>query len=159
MEAVVVICERERPDKTVICGDLFGGWGSNYDIVRLTKQIDSVLYLVKGNNDRPHEIALLKDGMDDYAVMYHFNRTLFFTHGDVYNKYRIPPLLKDGDALIYGHTHRSLLQRYNGLRVLNVGSIAYPRDGQECYLVLDEQGATLKKLDGEFVNALPWQDK
>lgn len=160
METVVDICKRESPNKAVICGDLFGGWGQlNEQIAGLLSQIDAVTYLVKGNNDRPHEIALLPYGMDDNAVMYHFGRTLFFTHGDVYSKYRIPPILKEGDALIYGHTHMSLLQRFNGLHVLNVGSVARPRDGAPCYLVLDELGATLKQLNGETINSLPWLQK
>lgn len=156
MQTVAEICKRERADKTVFCGDLFGPFGANAEIVRLAEEIDSVLYFVRGNNDRPHEIALLKSGMDDYAVMYHFNRTLFFTHGDVYNKYRVPPVLKQDDAIIYGHTHRSLLQKYNGLFALNVGSVAYPRDGQACYLVLDDNGATLKNLEGNRILQLHW---
>lgn len=157
METAVEICARCKPDKTVICGDLFGGWtNQSAEIIRLTDKIDSALYLVKGNNDRPHDIALLPYGMDDYAVMYHFGRTLFFTHGDKYNKYRIPPVLKRGDALIYGHTHCSLLQNYYGLHVLNVGSVARPRDGLPCYMLLDDGGATVYRLNGTAVLNLPW---
>lgn len=157
METVVDICKRESPNKAVICGDLFGGWVQQpQQITRLVGKIDSTLYLIRGNNDRPHDIALLPYGMDDNAVMYHFDRTLFFTHGDVYNKYRIPPILKKGDALIYGHTHTSLLQHYNGLHVLNVGSVARPRDDLPCYMVLDNVGATLKGLNGSDIFSLPW---
>ena len=158
METVVDICKREFPNKVVICGDLFGGWVQQpADVARLTGKINSVLYLVRGNNDRDHDIALLPYGMEDNAVMYHFDRTLFFTHGDVYNKYRIPPVLKEGDALIYGHTHTSLLQHFNGLHILNVGSVARPRDDLPSYLVLDNNGATLKQLNGEIISALPWR--
>jgi len=157
-EKVVEICRRERPDKVVICGDLFGGWvNTPAEIVRLLGQINSVLYLVRGNNDRDYDISLLPYGMEDNAVMYCFGRTLFFTHGHVYNKYKVPPILKAGDALVYGHTHMSLLQHFNGLNVLNVGSVALPRDGTPCYLVLQEQGATLKQLDGSEIMTLPWK--
>ncbi len=156
MQKVVEICNCEYPNKVVICGDLFGGFSTNAEIARLTTKINSVLYLVRGNNDRSHEIALLQYGMDDNAVMYHFDRTLFFTHGDIYNKYRIPPVLKPGDVLIYGHTHSSLIEYYSGLNVLNVGSVASPRDGVACYMVLDNNGATVKTLDGEEYLALPW---
>lgn len=159
MGTVIDICLREQPNKVVICGDLFGGWtNSSNDIASLTSRIDATLYLVRGNNDLPHDEALLSNGMEDNAVMYHFNRTLFFTHGDVYNKYRIPSILKEGDALIYGHTHMSLLQHCNGLHIVNVGSVARPRDGVPCYLVLDANGATLKRLSGETINALLWQN-
>ena len=157
MEAVVNICNRECPDKVVICGDLFGGWVHQPEqIVNLVTRIDAVTYLVKGNNDRLREIALLPYGMEDNVVMYHFGRTLFFTHGDIYNKYRIPPILKEGDALIYGHTHMSLLQHYNGLHILNVGSVARPRDGMSCYLILEDSGATLKQLDSQEIVKLTW---
>ena len=157
MEAAVDICNREYPNKVVICGDLFGGWVQQPEqIARLVGKINSVLYLVRGNNDRNNDIALLPYGMEDNAVMYHFDRTLFFTHGDVYNKYRIPPVLNYGDALIYGHTHSSLLQHYNGLNVLNVGSVARPRDDTPCYMVLDNVGATLKELNGNEIMSLPW---
>ena len=158
MEDVINITNREFPNKVVICGDLFGGWVQQpAEVARLTGKINSVLYLVKGNNDRAHDIALLPYGMEDNAVMYHFNRTLFFTHGDVYNKYRIPPVLKAGDAIIYGHTHASLLQHYNGLHILNVGSVSRPRDDMSCYMVLDDKGATVKQLNGEVIYTLPWQ--
>lgn len=157
METVVSICNREFPNKVVICGDLFGGWIQQpSEIARLTGKINSVLYLVRGNNDRDHDISLLPYGMEDNTVMYHFNRTLFFTHGDMYNKYRIPPVLKEGDALIYGHTHSALLQHFNGLHILNVGSVARPRDDAPSYLILDNNGATLKQLNGETINSLPW---
>lgn len=160
METVVEICNREYPNKVVICGDLFGGWVQQPEqIARLVGKINSVLYLVRGNNDRNNDIALLPYGMEDNAVMYHFDRTLFFTHGDVYNKYRIPPVLNCGDALIYGHTHSSLLQHYNGLNVLNVGSVARPRDDMPCYMVLDNVGATLKDLNGQEIMSLLWLKK
>ena len=160
METVIDICNREYPNKVVICGDLFGGWVNQpSEVARLVGKINSVVYLVKGNNDRMHDIALLPYGMEDNAVMYHFDRTLFFTHGDVYNKYRIPPVLKQGDALIYGHTHMSLLQYYNGLHVLNVGSVACPRDEMPCYMILDNVGAVLKDLNGNEISSLPWSSK
>ena len=158
METVVEICNREYPNKVVICGDLFGGWVQQPEqIARLVGKINSVLYLVRGNNDRNNDIALLPYGMEDNAVMYHFDRTLFFTHGDVYNKFRIPPVLREGDALIYGHTHMSLLQYYNGLHVLNVGSVSNPRDGLPCYMILDNNGAVLKDLRGEVVMEHSWR--
>ena len=157
MECVLEIINREQPDKVVICGDLFGGWiSSPREIAEAVSRIDAVTYLVRGNNDRDSEISLLPYGMEDYAVMYHFGRTLFFTHGHVYNKYRIPPVLRQKDVLVYGHTHCSLLQRFNGLYIVNVGSVSRPRDGKACYLTMDETGVTLKGLNGEVLDVLPW---
>ncbi len=158
MNAVLGIVRNEQPDKVVICGDLFSA-NSRSEIAALTSKIDAVTYILRGNNDRECEAALLPAGMDDYAVMYHFSRTLFFTHGHVYNKYRIPPILKDGDILIYGHTHCALLQKFNGLYIANVGSVSCPRDGMPSYLIIDEQGITLKCLDGKEIISMPFDDK
>jgi len=156
MECALKIAECERPDKIVICGDLFGSFTSSREIAELSARFNAVTYFVRGNNDRDSDIALLTFGMEDNAVMYHFKRTLFFTHGDVYSKYRIPPVLKEGDALIYGHTHRSLLQKYNGLYIGNVGSLSRPRDGQPCFMLINETGLLLKTLDCEIIDVLEW---
>ncbi len=155
MKSVVKIIELERPNKVVICGDLFGPRDTQ-KIVDCVSQIDAVTYLVRGNNDRAAEVALLPCGMDDYAIMYHFGRSLFFTHGHVYNKYRVPPVLHENDVLIYGHTHCALLQRFNGLYIANVGSVSRPRDGEPSYLTLEDNGIILKRLNGEPISELPW---
>lgn len=157
MENVLEIVNRERPDKVVICGDLFGGFVSmQREIAESVTRINAVTYLVRGNNDRDSDISLLPYGMEDYAVMYHFNRTLFFTHGHIYNKYRVPPVLNSNDALVYGHTHCALLQIFNGLHIVNVGSVSRPRDGMSSYVTMDETGVTLKGLNGEVLDVLPW---
>ncbi len=155
MNAVVKITELERPNKVVICGDLFGPRDAQ-KIADCVSQIDAVTYIVRGNNDRDCEVALLPCGMDDCAVMYHFGRTLFFTHGHVYNKYRVPPVLRENDVLVYGHTHCALLQRFNGLYIANVGSVSRPRDGEPSYLTLDDNGIILKRLNGEPISELQW---
>lgn len=155
MEEVAKIVAREKPQKIVFCGDLFGGFGDCKTIADAAQSLDGTLYFVRGNNDYCGE-RFLNGGMDDCAVMYHFGRTLFFTHGDRYDKYRPPVLLGENDVLVYGHTHRSLLQRYNGLYVVNVGSVAQPRDAIACYALLDESGIELKRLDGTVLTKLPF---
>lgn len=156
MDEVEKVVATEHPNKIVFCGDLFGGFGDSKVLAERAQALDCTLYFVRGNNDYCGE-RFLNDGMEDYVVMYHFGRTLFFTHGDRYDKYRPPVWLKNGDVLVYGHTHRSLLQRYNGLFVLNVGSVAQPRDGKSCYAILDESGIVLKNLDGTEILQMPFE--
>lgn len=155
LSTAIEISKRETPNKTVVCGDLFG-WSQPQEFAELVRQLEGVLYLVKGNNDYATAQSYLTEAMEDSAIMYHFGRKLFFTHGDRYDGLRVPPILEDGDALIYGHTHVGRLRKVNGLFVLNVGSLARPRDGVPNYLVLDEVGATLKGVDGEVLQQLNW---
>lgn len=156
MQQVVSIVQREKPNKVVFCGDLFGGYGNSATIAQLAQSLDATTYFVLGNNDGFCQ-NLLQGGMEDYAVMYHFGRTLFFTHGDRYNKYRPPVILRPNDVLVYGHTHCALLQRYNDLIIANVGSVAQPRDGIATYAIMDESGITYKNLDGKAFSFLPFQ--
>lgn len=157
MNAVLNAFSAEKPDKVVFCGDIFGGWSNTErQIAQMAESLDAVLYFVRGNNDRPCYDHLLSCGFEENAVMYHFGRTLFFTHGDRYNGFRVPPVLKQGDAVVHGHTHVGSLTVRNGLFVLNVGSVARPRDGRPGYLLLDETGATLKLTDGTVLYSLPW---
>ena len=156
INCAIEISKREQPDKTVVCGDLFG-WSRPQEVATLTQGLCGVQYLVKGNNDYASAQSYLPCPMEDNAIMYHFGRKLFFTHGDRYNSMRIPPILDEGDALIFGHTHVGRLGKRNGLYLLNVGSLARPRDGVPSYLVLDDIGATLKQTDGETLQQLKWQ--
>lgn len=156
METAVEISKRERPEKTVICGDLFGGWTSCEQIAESVGKLDGILYVLRGNNDGAYYDAYLPDGFEDNAVMYHFGRTVFFTHGHRYNGFRVPPVLRENDVLVYGHTHVNSIVKRNGLFVANVGSLARPRDGEKSYLILDEQGLTLKRPDGTVIYSLDW---
>ena len=151
----VAISRREKPDKTVVCGDIFG-WSSYADVSSRLLGLEGVLYFLRGNNDWQSAVDSCPLNLEDSAVMRSFGRTLFFTHGDRYNGYAVPPFLKEGDALVYGHTHVGSLRCRNGLFLLNVGSLARPRDGAPDYLVLDERGAQLKSPDGEIICSLAW---
>ncbi len=151
------ISERVQPQKTVICGDILG-WGDAVAVSAKLSLMQGVLYLVKGNNDWHMADELLPTPLEDSVLMRHFGRTLFFTHGDVYNPMRIPPILGFGDVLVYGHNHKGELFRQNGLYMCNVGSLARPRYGVPNYLTLDEQGATLLSPDGETLCSLRWSD-
>ena len=156
LQQAIEISKREQPDKTVVCGDLFG-WSKAQEVVEAVQKLNGVLYLVKGNNDFSTAQSYLPCEMEDSAIMYHFDRTLFFTHGDRYNSMRIPPMLKEGDVLVHGHTHVGRLRVYNGLYIANVGSLARPRDGAPSYVTIDEQGIALKLANGEVLQQLNWQ--
>lgn len=153
------IVSQEKPNKVVVCGDYFGGWSDSREYVyRALSNLDCVLYLVKGNNDYPSDKYYLPCEMEDYAVMHHFGRVLFFTHGDCYNKWSIPPVLRENDAIVYGHTHCASVTKHKGLFCINVGSIGLPRDGCASYVVLDEQGIWQKSADGKLMYHLPWHE-
>ena len=154
MRQVLQAITCEQPNKVVFCGDLFGGWGKVDKVVELTKQIDCVTYFVRGNNDIFYPNVDVD--FEEYAVMHHFGRTLFFTHGHIYNGYKLPPFIGEGDVLVHGHTHTTHFYNVNGVTVANVGSCALPRDKTPCYMVLEESGITQKSLDGSAIYHKDW---
>ncbi len=148
---------KEKPQKTVLCGDLFGGWSCNPKrIDEILQSMDTILYVLRGNNDFSEYESQLSQPMEENAVMYHFSRTLFFTHGHVYNASHLPSFLGQNDVLVHGHTHIGFIRNFNGLTIANVGSMALPRDGQANYLVLDDDGITLKATDGTILQKIFW---
>lgn len=151
------ISRTEHADKTVVCGDIFGG-ASYKEVAEALSEVSGVQYFLRGNNDYGCYDAFLSSPAEDYALMYHFGRTLFFTHGHRYNAFALPPFLKEGDAIVYGHTHVTRLTVQNGLFALNVGSICRPRDGVAAYMLLDEKGARAVDLQGRTISFLPWQN-
>lgn len=154
LKTILQAIEREKPNKVVFCGDLFGGWSRTEQIATLIKQIDAVTYFVRGNNDLFYPKANVD--FEEYAVMYHFDRTLFFTHGHVYNGYKMPSFIGSGDLLVHGHTHSTHFYNVNGVVVFNVGSCASPRDKTPCYGIIDQTGIAQKSLDGSVILHKPW---
>lgn len=153
------IVRAEKPDKIVLCGDYLGHWSNNQDLV-CSEIADvcsrAVTYLLRGNNDFSSYDYMFDCPLEENAVMYHFGRTLFFTHGHRYNGWHVPPVLNVGDVLVHGHTHVGFVKQNNGLVVANVGSVGAPRDGVADYMTIDEEGIVLRDLDTKLLQTFLW---
>ncbi|CRY67406.1 phosphodiesterase yfcE [Yersinia pekkanenii] len=63
---------------------------------------------------------------------------LFLTHGHLYHPAALPPL-RNGDILVYGHTHLPEAQWQGDIICFNLGSVSIPKGGYPVsYGVLDE---------------------
>lgn len=147
-------------DITVLCGDIYRGYGQcseNLEIARLLSQLPD-LRVAKGNNDYSGDEQFSPFVYSDYVVLRRFNKTLFFTHGHRYNAFRFPPILNEGDVICHGHTHRRACMVVNGLIVLNVGSVASPRDGVASYMEMDDDGFYFKDMNGNLLFSKRWTE-
>ena len=138
MENITEAINREKPlDMLIHCGDAEGTEG---DISLLA---ECPIYAVLGNND--FFTRLNKELEFDIG-----DGRAFVFHGHYYYVSMGPQRLVDEglvrgvDYVFYGHTHRPLIENYDGMWVVNPGSISYPRqEGRECtYIImnLDEMG-------------------
>ena len=92
--------------------------------------------------------------MADYALVVDNGRRLFLTHGHVYNEQNRPTLAHD--IFVYGHTHLwKLEQTAEGDVVCNIGSITFPKGGNEPTFATYENGRMIvRHLDGSVMKEL-----
>lgn len=137
------VLEREgQLDMVIHCGD---AEGSEY---LLQEAAGCPLHIVMGNNDffsnLPREEELEIAG-----------KKVLITHGHYYCVSNGYELLKDEgiargfDIVMYGHTHRPVVDKSDGIVVVNPGSLTYPRqEGRRPSYIMMEMN---KKGDMDFV--------
>lgn len=134
-ENYFVAVDREKPDMVIHCGDTEG---SEY---ALTEAAGCPVYIVPGNNDffsvLPRELDL---EIGPYKV--------WVTHGHNYyvsmsNEHiKREALIKGVDVVLYGHTHRPVVDKSGKVIAVNPGSLSYPRqEGRRpSYVVMELNG-------------------
>ena len=124
-----------KPDLVIHCGD---AEGSEY---ALSEAADCPVQIVLGNNDffsyLPRELDLKIEGLK-----------VWVTHGHNYYVSMGNQILKQeaaargADIVLYGHTHRPVVDRSSGVIAVNPGSLSYPRqDGRRpSYCLMEAEG-------------------
>jgi len=120
---VVRLVEKYLKDVDIIihCGD------GAPDTEQLIKNFKGEVYAVRGNCDisrrYPKEMII-----DVLGVK------IFITHGDLYNvKYEYNTIFFKGkelgaDIITFGHSHKAIIDEYNGITLINPGSVSLPYD-------------------------------
>lgn len=148
-EKLLSYFQRSGAEKLVLLGDLLyhgprNPFPDGYDTVKVYEALNAVkgkLLCVRGNCDSEVDQMVLSFPMlADYSVLPYGKRTLFFTHGHLFNETVLPPL-QQGDVLFNGHFHtpkHALLA--NGVVYVNDGSVALPKEGTPHSFLLFEDG-------------------
>ena len=149
--------ENEGADKLILLGDLlyhgprndFPDEYSPKQVFAMLNAIKDKLLCVRGNCDSEVDQMVLEFPiMADYAVLSLGNRTLFLTHGHLFNA-DMPPLLKDGDILFNGHFHAPANYAMAcGATYANCGSVSLPKEGTpHSYILIEEDTLYWKDLE------------
>ena len=107
---------------------LHGGDINKQSIVDQLEQY-APLYVVRGNNDKewaeqiPHDLTITLGGVTFYLV---------------HNKKEVPADLTGIDAVVFGHSHKYLLEERDGVLWLNPGSCGPRRFHQEITMMMAE---------------------
>ena len=158
---IVEVYKDERADKIILLGDIYNHGPRNplpeeyapMKVAEIFNGIKENLIVVKGNCDSAVDTMISDFDFLENAVLVCGEKTIFCTHGHVYNKDNMPKT--KFDAVIYGHFHTGFIERLNGVVVANAGSVSLPKNQTaNSYLVLSEKELTLKDFDGNVIQSI-----
>lgn len=149
--------QNEEADKLILLGDLLyhgprNDFPDDYAPKRVFAMLNAVkekILCVRGNCDSEVDQMVLEFPIRaDYALLSHGNRSLFLTHGHLFNK-DMPPMLHENDVLFNGHFHAPCCEKTpQGFLYANCGSVALPKEGTpHSYILLDENVLYFKDLE------------
>lgn len=156
--------DRERADRLVLLGDLLYHGPRNplpegyapQETAALLNARRERLVCVRGNCDADVDQMVLEFPiLSDSCLLCADGRTVFTTHGHLWNTQKRPPLCP-GDVLLHGHTHVPAWEPFGEENYyLNPGSVSLPKeDSPRGYLMLEDRAFTWKTLEGEPYHVL-----
>ncbi len=130
------------------------------EVIAMLNPMKNEIYAVRGNCDTEVDQMVLDFPiMADYGLFVIDGRTLYATHGHVYDQDNLPPM-KAGDILVHGHTHLLKAERVDTgacgtITVLNPGSVSIPKGGNpNTYAMLEDGVFSILTLDGAMVKEI-----
>lgn len=161
MEKVVCAFESENADKLVLLGDIYNHGPrnplpENYNPMQVAEILNGIkekLLVIKGNCDSQVDTLISDFSFIEDVVLVSGDKTVFCTHGHVYNKDAMPKT--KFDAVVYGHFHTGFIEKMGDTVVANAGSVSLPKDGTaNSYLILDDGKLILKNFAGEIIKQI-----
>jgi len=150
---------KENADKLILLGDVYNHGPRNplpeeyspMEVAKIFNGINDKLLVVKGNCDSEVDTMISEFDFVEHLCLAVGDKTVFLTHGHVYNKDKMPKT--KFEAIIYGHFHTGFIERIDGVLVANAGSTSLPKNNtKQSYILLDDNTLYLKDLDGNIID-------
>lgn len=126
------VVQMHRPDMVIHCGD---AEGSEY---ALSQSADCPVKIVLGNNDFFSELPReLEFNVGPYKVWVVHGHSYYVSMGN--ENIKREAVARGADIVMYGHTHRPVIDRDDEVIAINPGSLSYPRqDGRRpSYIIME----------------------
>lgn len=153
-EKLLDACYKENVDKLILLGDIYNHGPrnelpKNYNPMRVAEILNNVkenLIVIKGNCDSEVDKMISEFSFVHDLLLLSENKSIYLTHGHVFNKDNLP--ISNFDALIYGHFHTGFIKREGDMVIANAGSLSLPKnDTKNSYLILEGKKLTLKDIE------------
>lgn len=156
-EKLIASYKSAEADKLLLLGDILYHGPRNdlpkgYNpkaVIAMLNEIKDEILCVKGNCDGDVDQMVLEFPiLAEYAVISIGKNMIFATHGHKFNIDNLP-MLKQGDILLYGHTHIPKCENYGNFTYINPGSVSIPKENSHnSYMTFDGKNFAWKNLDG-----------
>ena len=153
--------EAEKADKLLLLGDIIyhgprNDLPTNYNpkaVIEILNKYSDKILCVRGNCDTEVDQMVLKfPVLADYCVIFDSEKTIYATHGHIYNEANLPPIC-NGDILLHGHTHIPKYINHKTYTYINPGSVSIPKENSHNGYVIYENGIfTWKDFNGNIIN-------
>ena len=155
--------QEEKAERLVLLGDLLYHGPRNdlpkeyapKEVIKMLNDKKAEIYTVRGNCEAEVDQMVLEfPVLADYCILALEGKTLYATHGHVYNTENLPPM-QEGDILIHGHTHVLKAEQMDGYIRLNPGSVSIPKEGNPpTYGILENRVFYVKDFEGNVVKSI-----
>ena len=158
-QKIISAFEKEGAEKLVLLGDIYNHGPRNplpeeyapLKVAELLNGIKDKLIVIKGNCDSQVDTLISEFDFVDNSVLVSGDKTVFCTHGHIYNQNSMPKTKFDG--IIYGHFHTGFIKEENGVIIVNAGSVSLPKDNtKNSYVLLEDGCIYLKDLQGNIID-------
>lgn len=160
--------EREQARRMLLLGDILYHGPRNdlpreyapKEVIALLNSWKNEIYAVRGNCEAEVDQMVLQfPVLADYCLIPLQRKLIYATHGHGYNPENLPPM-KEGDVLLYGHTHVWKAEKRDGYIFLNPGSVSIPKGGNApSYGVLEGNRFEIKDLEGTVIKSLELEEE
>ena len=161
VNAVIKKAKEENADKIILLGDIYNHGPRNplpkdyapMEVAKSLNEIKEKLIVIKGNCDSAVDTMISNFDFLDNLVLVSGGKTLFLTHGHIYNKDNLPKT--NFDAIIYGHFHTGFIERKGDMIIANTGSTSLPKnDTPNSFMVLEDKILTLKDFENNVIKSI-----
>lgn len=160
-EKVIKRAKAENADKIILLGDIFNHGPRNplpkeyapLKVADLLNTVKNDLIVIKGNCDSEVDTLISEFDFIPHMMLMVADKTVFLTHGHVYNKDNMPKVRVD--AIIYGHFHTGFIENAGKYYVANAGSVSLPKNGTpSSYIIISDEEFSLKDIDGNLIKSV-----
>lgn len=152
---------KEKGDKLVLLGDIYNHGPRNplpdeynpQKVAELLNEMSKDLIVIKGNCDSQVDTMISSFDFIEDMVLTSADKTIFCTHGHVYNKDAKPKT--NFDCVLYGHFHTGFVEKIDGTVFVNAGSLSLPKNQTpSSYVCIENGNLKLKDINGEIISEI-----